>query len=83
MGRPKGAPTTRKEFRLEARQIEALEALIATATLGKPTLVSLIRQAVDEFIAAEMSKPDARARVERHLKESRRVVNLHEVRSDG
>ena len=83
MGRPRGAPTKRKEFRLEARQVEMLEALIATASLGKPTLVSLIRQAVDEFIAQGLKKPEVRERVERHLKEHRRVVNLHEVRNDG
>lgn len=71
---------TRKEFRLEPRQIEHLEALIATASLGKPPLVSLIRQAVDEFISSELLKSGVRERVERYLKERGRVVNLHEVR---
>ncbi len=83
MGRPRGAPTTRKEFRLEARQIELVEALIATSSLGKPTLVSLMRQAVDEFIDREIKKPGVRERVEGHLKETKRVVNLHEVRKDS
>ena len=82
MGRPKGAPTTRKEFRLEARQVELLEALIATATLGKPSMVSLARQAVDQFIAREMARPSVRERVEAYLNERRKIVNLHEVRKD-
>lgn len=82
MGRPRGVPTTRKEFRLEARQVEHLEALIATAALGKPTLVSLIRQAVDDFISSELAKAGVRAEVERYFKDHRRVVNLHEIRKE-
>ena len=82
MGRPRGVPTTRKEFRLEPRQIDHLEALIATAALGKPPLVSLVRQAVDEFVARELLKAGVREQVERYLKERRRVVNLHEVRKE-
>ena len=79
MGRPRGAVTTRKEFRLEARQVEYLEAFIATASLGKPTLVSVVRQAVDQFIARELKNPEVRDQMERYFKENRRVVNLHEV----
>lgn len=79
MGRPRGAPTRRKEFRLEERQVEYLEALIEVAPIGKPTLVSIIRQAVDDFIALELSKPDVRQRVDRILREQRKVVNLHDV----
>jgi len=82
MGRPRGAPTKRKEFRLEARQVEYLEALIATAPLGRPTLVSIIRQAVDDFIRRELSKPEVKARVERTLKDRRKVVNLRDVKRD-
>jgi len=82
MGRPRGTPTTRKEFRLEARQVELLEALIATATLGKPSMVSLARQAVDQFIAREIAKPGARERLEAYLNERRKVVRLHDVRKD-
>ncbi len=80
MGRPRGVPTTRKEFRLEARQVEHLEALIATAPLGKPTFVSLIRQAVDEFVSRELTRAGVREQVESYLKQSGRVVNLHQVR---
>jgi hypothetical protein len=79
MGRPKGAPTSRKEFRLEDRQIELLEALRLTASLGTPSLVSLVRQAVDQFIAREMAKADVRERVDSHLNEARKVVKLREV----
>ena len=82
MGRPKGAPTSRKEFRLEDRQIEFLEALRVTATLGTPPLVSIVRQAVDAFIDREMAKPDVRERVESYLRERRKVVNLREVGKD-
>lgn len=82
MGRPRGVPTTRKEFRLEARQLEYLEALIATASLGKPPLVSLVRQAVDDFIARELAKPGVRPEVEHYLKNHRRVVNLRDVRKE-
>ena len=69
MGRPPGKPTARKEFRLEARQLGYLEALIATATLGRPSFVSLVRQAVDEFISRELEMPDVRSRVDRYLRE--------------
>jgi hypothetical protein len=79
MGRPRGAPTTRKEFRLEARQVQYLEALIATASLGKPTLVSLIRQAVDDLISRELAKPAVKSGVEIFMKRHGSVVNLHEV----
>ena len=79
MGRPRGVPTERKEFRLEARQVELLEALRSTASLGTPPLVSLVRQAVDQFIAREMSRADARERVESFLAERRKVVTLREV----
>lgn len=82
MGRPRGVPTKRKEFRLEARQVEYLEALIATAPLGKPTLVSLVRQAVDEFTSRELMKAGVRDQVQRYFKERRKVVNLHEVRKE-
>jgi hypothetical protein len=82
MGRPRGVPTTRKEFRLEARQVEYFEALRETAALGKPSLVSLARQAVDEFITRELAKRDVRSRVERYLNEHRKIVKLHEVRKD-
>src|SRR5438034_10484249 len=78
LGRPRGAPTKRKEFRLEERQIEYLEALIATSALGRPPLVSLVRQAVDEFLRRELAKPDVRARVERFLREQGKVVKLRE-----
>lgn len=82
MGRPRGVPTKRKELRLEARQVEILEALIATATMGKPSLVSLVRQAVDDFLDHQLRQPGVREKVEGHLREGRRVVNLHEVRTD-
>ena len=80
MGRPRGAPTARKEFRLETRQVEYLEALIATAALGKPTQVSLVRQAVDQFIERELAKSGTRTQVDKYLKARRGIVNLHEVR---
>lgn len=79
MGRPKGVSTTRKEFRLEDRQVEMLEALQVTASLGTPPLVSLVRQAVDQFLARELAKPEVRERVEAYLKERRKVVTLREV----
>jgi len=82
MGRPKGVPTTRKEFRLEDRQVELLDALRVTASLGTPSLVSLVRQAVDQFIAREMAKPDVRERVDAYLNERRKVVPLREVGKD-
>lgn len=82
MGRPRGVPTERKEFRLEARQVQYLEALIATATLGKPTLVSLVRQAVDDLIKREVAKPDVRARVESFLRQRRKVVNLRDLKRE-
>ena len=62
--------------------MEYLEALIATAPLGRPTLVSIIRQAVDDFIRRELSKPEVKARVERTLKDRRKVVNLRDVKRD-
>jgi hypothetical protein len=79
MGRPRGAPTTRKEFRLEARQVQYLEALIATAPLGTPTLVSLIRQAVDELISRELAKPGVKNEVEIFMKRHGSVVKLQEI----
>jgi hypothetical protein len=79
MGRPKGAPTRRKEFRLEDRQVELLEALRVTAPLGTPPLVSIVRQAVEQFISREMAKPEVRERVDAYLNERRKVVNLREV----
>lgn len=82
MGRPKGVPTTRKEFRLEDRQVELLDALRVTASLGTPPLVSLVRQAVDQFIYREMAKPDVRERVDDYLNERRKVVPLREVGKD-
>ena len=82
MSRRKGAPTSRKEFRLEDRQIELLEALGVTAPLGTPPLVSIVRQAVDQFIAREMAKPDVKERVDAYLSERRKVVNLREVGKD-
>lgn len=81
-GRPRGVATTRKDFKLEPRQIESLEALQETASLGRPSLVSLVRQAVDLFVEREMMKPEVRERVERYYNEHRRVVNLHEVRKE-
>lgn len=83
MGRPRGVPTSRKEVRLEARQVEYLDALIATAGLGKPTFVSLVRQAVDDLIDRELSKAAVRSQVERHLNERRGIVKLREVHNDG
>ena len=82
MGRSKGVPTTRKEFRLEDRQVELLEALRSTASLGTPPLVSLVRQAVDQFVAREMAQRDVRERVNAYLDERRKVVNLREVGKD-
>ena len=82
MGRPRGAPTTRKEFRLETWQVQQLEALKAAAPLGEPSLVSLVRQAVSEFISREMAKPHVRTAVDAHLKQKRRVVILSEVRNE-
>jgi len=82
MGRRKGVPTTRKEFRLEDRQIEFLEALRMTAPLGTPPLVSILRQAVDEFIAREIAKPGVKERVDSFVNERRKVVNLREVGKD-
>jgi hypothetical protein len=81
MGRPPGVPTTRKEFRLESRQVQYLEALIATSSLGKPTLVSLIRQAVDNLISRELAKPGVKTEVELYMKGHRSVVNLQDVRN--
>jgi hypothetical protein len=80
MGRPPGVATARKEVRLEARQVDQLEALIATAPLGKPSFVSLVRQAVDELIVREFARPGVRNQVEKYLKERRGIVNLTEVR---
>jgi hypothetical protein len=67
-------------MRLENRQIQLLDALIATAPLGKPTFISLVRQAVDEFLAAELAKPGVQTKVDKYLHEHRRVVNLREVK---
>jgi hypothetical protein len=67
---------------LETRQIEFLDALIETAQRGKPTLVSLIRQAVDDFISGELARPGVRAQVEKYLKERRNVITLREVKTD-
>lgn len=83
MGRPRGVATVRKETRLEPRQIEYLEALIATAALGKPSFISLVRQAVDDLINRELTKPGVRAQVEQYLKARRKVVDLHQLRKDG
>lgn len=81
-GRPRGVATARKEFRLEPRQVESLEALQQAAPLGRPSLVSLVRQAVDQFVDRQMTQPEVRERVERYYNERRRVVNLHEVRKE-
>lgn len=82
MGRPPGVPTKRKEARLTAQQVETLEALRATSDLGPPSFVSLVRQAVDQFIDRQLAKPEVRERIENYHKEHRRVVNLHEVRKE-
>jgi hypothetical protein len=80
MGRPKGAETRRKEFRLEERQVAHLEALIEAAPLGKPTLVSVVRQAVQEFIDRQLLDAEVRSRVERILGRPK-VVSIHTRRS--
>jgi len=77
MGRPRGVPTTRKEFRLEDKQLEQLEALRAVAPYGEPSLVSLVRQAIDEFISKALANVDTHARVERYLRTHQRVASLH------
>lgn len=84
MARHKGIPTGRKEARLETRQIDYLEALIATAPLGKPSYVSLVRQAVDDFIDRQiLSKREVRQQVESYLRDTGKVVALRGVKKDS
>jgi len=77
-GRPKGPPKDNKLIGLETRQIQYLKALCAI-TRGKPPFNSLVRDAVDFYLDAEMAKPGVRRDVEEHLGKNRRTV-LHEVK---
>jgi len=76
MPRPPGAPTRRKEFRLEERQLIFLDALIEAAPLGKPSLTSVVRQAVQQFIDNQLKDREVRERVERIVGQRPRVVRL-------
>jgi hypothetical protein len=58
--------------------VEVLNAFVATADMGEPTFVSLVRQAIDEFIARKMASAETKAQVEAHLKQ-RKIVTLREV----
>ncbi len=78
MGRPLGPPCTRKDMWLENRQIEHLEALAATSSLGKPPFTALVKQALEEFIRNQLDDAATRERVEHYLK-SNRVVKLRKV----
>lgn len=80
MPRQRGAPTRRKEFRLEERQIVYLEALIEAAPLGKPSLTSVVRQAVQLFIDKQLEDREVRTRVERIVGQRPRVVRLPDNR---
>lgn len=77
-GRPPGPPKLRKDLQLEQRQIECLEALRATALLGQPSFVSLVRQAVDQFITSALADDATRARVEAYLGNGK-IVKLRDV----
>lgn len=72
-GRPRGAPAQSMQLDLEVRQVQYLNAFRAISTLGTPTFISLVRQALDKFIAAELAKPGVRAAVEQNLGKSRRA----------
>ena len=76
MARP---PCSRKDLWLEDRQIEQLEALAMAASIGKPSFVSLVRQALDQFISHQLSNSATKEEVERYLR-TKRVVGLHEVK---
>ena len=78
-GRPAGPPTTSKEILFEDSQLQILDALIAIAQF-KPSFTVVVRRAAQDFIDKEMAKPGAREQVEAHLKRTRRVVNLREIR---
>jgi hypothetical protein len=79
--RPRGAPTRRKEFRLDERQIQYLEALIEAAPLGKPTLTSVVRQAVQQFIDRQLEDREVRGRVERIIGQRPRIVRLNDTKT--
>jgi hypothetical protein len=74
-------PTRRKEFRLEERQLLHLEALIEAAPLGKPSLTSVVRQAVQQFIDKQLEDREVRERVERIVGQRPRVVRLPEKKA--
>jgi hypothetical protein len=80
-GRPRGAPTTSKLLDLDLRHVQYFNALIETSTRGKPAFVSLVRQAMDFYLKAELAKPGIRAEVEEYLGKNRRA-GLKIVRGD-
>jgi hypothetical protein len=87
-GRPRGGPggvplSKKRDLQLEVRQVQLLDALIATAPIGTPTFTSLIRQAVNMFLDAKLAEPGVQTKVDKYLKAHRRVANLRDVNQDG
>ena len=72
----------RVEVHFRPQQVALLEGLQATAQRGTPTMMSLILQAVDEFIARELRQPGVQSAVDKYLGEHRKVVNLREVKDE-
>lgn len=59
MPRPPRPPgSERKDIWFLPNQLESLDALIETSTLGRPSFTSLVLQAVDALIEQEMAKPE-------------------------
>jgi hypothetical protein len=77
-GRPKGPPKERKEFQLESSQVRYLEAIRASSPIGDPSMVSLVRQAVTEFVKRQMEVPEMKEKVDAYLG---RVVKLTDVKN--
>ena len=76
--RPPRTPKSRKDIRLEDRQIAYLEALQAIAPYGPPSFTSLVKQAVEEFINRQLANKDITQKVDAVLN-TNRVVKLHQV----
>jgi hypothetical protein len=81
-GRPGGPLKEAKLIEIELRQIQYLNALIETSTLGRPSFTSLVRQAIDMYIAAQLAKPDVRTAVEGYLGRTRRNIIREVVSGD-
>jgi hypothetical protein len=81
-GRPGGPLKEAKLIELELRQIQYLNALIETSTLGRPPFTTLVRQAIDMYIAVQLAKPDIRAAVEEYLGRNRRNIIREVISGD-